>query len=271
MIYSYRVGLALRVGLTGILALAISLAGSPAAHADVTDTQNLLRRAIENTLNQGAFDALTFTTCNAPRCTFRPHAFTLTNGQVLRIHATKGDAGWYTSFRRMPSLRLLAAVGYTPRTGDWATREDLVPALRQRARAAGLPATGSVYGLDDQEHYRLDERAMPPMYLLPDTSWLATDSAAIPAQVSNLQSAPGPDGSTLVSWSYQLDASLSPCTSGTSQVVISPAEVITSSRTVSICAPESGIGSRTSESTASFAAVRIKGPVAPSLPLSAVE
>jgi hypothetical protein len=270
MVSRRRVGTAVRVGLSGILALAISLASSPAAHADVTETQDLLRRAIENTLNQGAFDTLTLTTCNAPRCTFPPHAFTLTNGQVLRIHATRSDAGWYTSFRRMPSLRLLAAVGYTPRTGDWATREDLVPALRERARAAGLPATGSVYGLDDQEHYRLDERAMPPMYLLPDTSWLATDSAAIPAQISNLQSAPRAGGSTLVSWSYNLDPAY-PCPSGTSQVVISPAEVITSSRTVATCTPASGIGSRTSESTASFGSVRIKGPAAPALPLSAVE
>ena len=270
MVTRGRAGTVLGVGLTGILVLVVGLAGSPAAHADVTQTQNLLRRAIDNTLYQGAVDVTTLTTCNASRCTFRPHAFTLTNRQVLRIHATKSDAGWYTSFRRMPSLRMLAAVGYTPRTGDWATREDLVPALRERARAAGLPATGSVYGLDDQEHFRLDERAFPPMYLLPETAWLASDSAAIPGQVSNLQSAPRSDGSTLVSWSYQLDPA-SGCSSGTSQVVISPAEVITSSRTVSVCTPESGIGSRTSESTASYVAVRIKGPVAPSLPLSAVE
>lgn len=272
----FSMGVTLRVGLSGLVALTFGVAASPAAHADVTATSNLLRRAIDNTMSQGAFDVTTLTTCNAPRCTFSPHAFTLTSGQVLRIHGTSNDAGWYTSYRRMPSLRLLAAVGYNPRSGDWATREELVPGLRERARAAGVPATGSVYGLDDQEHIRLDERAWPPLNVLPETVSLAASAAstATPSEVSNLQAVPRADGSTLVSWSYNLTTPPYRCASGTSEVVISPAEVIISSKTVANCSSSSGgldVGSRTSQSTARFVPVRIKGPVAPAVPVESLE
>jgi hypothetical protein len=261
-----------RISLAGFLALVICAAGSSPAQADDTETGNLVRRAIDNTMSQGLYDVVTLTTCNARRCTFSPHTFTLTNGQVLRIHGTKSDAGEYTSYRLMPSGRMLAAVGNTLRTGYWATREELLPPLREAARAAGLPPTGSVTGLDEQEDFRWEEGAWPPLQAIPSTASWVTDVAANPSRLINLQATRRADGSTVVSWSFNSTGpfnatGLFPCPNGTSQVVISPAEVIRSSKTVWTCPPGTGAGSRTSESTANYRSVRIKGPVAPVMQL----
>lgn len=262
------------VGLCGLITLSVLLIGSAPARADATEIRNLVKRAALNTAAAAStIDVTALTTCNQARCTIEPDFWnvTLTSGQVLRTHSNKNAAGYYTSYRRMPSGRLIAARGYTPRTGAWATRSELIPSLRERARRVGLPATGSVVGVTVDDDLRYDERSETPyQFLTVDAQRLYDGYEYVPGRLdgwSNLQSIQQPDGTTLVSWTSTWEAG--GCTTQL-RLGIGSDERIYSLRRAMSCTGTEGM-SVTDLVSATYDAVPIKGPVRPTIRRSALD